>query len=132
MKRITLVLSLAALSMGFSSCCSMFGVPSGTAGTITETREVKTCRTETITEQVLVASSAKGGNVYETVEKKVPVYKTVTRKTRVPCGPCVRFYCPKQGCCGTTGEAVRKMSTAQTATGSPHIGLVPTMRPLAE
>jgi len=132
MKKIALFAALAGVSLGFTSCCSMFGLSSTSAGHITETRQVKTCRTDTVTEHVLVSSSPKGGNVYETVEKKVPRYKTVTRKTRVPCGPCVRFYCPRSGCCGTTGESTRKMATAQGAVGSPHIGLIPTMRPLAE
>jgi len=132
MKKIALTAAFAVVSLGMTSCCSMFGLPSGMAGSVTETRQVKTCRTDTVTEQVLISSSAKGGNVYETVEKKVPRYRTVTRKTRVPCGSCVRFYCPRNGCCGTTGESTRKMATAQPATGSPHIGLVPTMRPLVE
>lgn len=132
MKKIALTATFAVVSLMLSSCCSMFGIPSGMAGSVTETRQVKTCRTDTVTEQVLISSSAKGGNVYETVEKKVPRYRTVTRKTRVPCGSCVRFYCPRNGCCGTTGERTRKMATAQPSTGSPHIGLMPTMRPLVE
>lgn len=132
MKKIALFAALIAVSLGFTSCCSMFGLSSAHAGTITETHQVKTCHTDTVTEQVLISSSAKGGNVYETVEKEVPRYKTVTRKTRVPCGSCVRLYCPRNGCCGTTGESTIKMATAQSAVGSPHIGLIPTMRPLAE
>ncbi len=131
MKKIALITALVACSLGFTSC-SMFGLPSMSAGTVTETREVKTGRYDTVTEQVLVSSSPKGGNVYETVEKKVPRYKTVTRKTRVPCGSCFRFFIPRNGCCGTTSESTRKRATAQPATGSPHIGLVPTMRPLVE
>jgi len=131
MKKLALLTALVAMSLGFTSC-SMFGLPGMSAGTITETRQVKTCRTDTVTEQVLVSSSAKGGNVYETVVKKEPRYKTVTRKTRVPCGACVRFFWPRNGCCGTTAESTRKMATAQPATGSPHIGLMPTMRVLAE
>ncbi|MFU8892580.1 MAG: hypothetical protein ACNA8L_03030 [Luteolibacter sp.] len=131
MKTIVLFAAFLACALGLTSC-SMFGLPGRTAGTITETREVKTGRYDTVTEQVLVSSSAKGGNVYETVEKKTPRYKTVTRKKRVPCGSCSRFYWVRNGCCGTTGESTRKMATAQSATGSPHIGLIPTMRPLAE
>ena len=132
MKKIAIFAALAAISLGFTSCCSMFGMPSATAGYETETRQVKTCRSDTVTEQVLVSSSAKGGNVYETVEKKVPRYKTVTVKRRVPCGNCTRFYCPKKGCCGSTSDSVRKMATAQPSVGSPFIGLIPTMKPLAE
>ena len=133
MKKIALFAALAAVTLGFTSCCSMFGGPTaGTAGHTTETRQVRTCGSETITEQVLVSSSPKGGNVYETVETKVPRYKTVTRRTRVSCGPCTRFYCPRKGCCGTTSESMRKMVTAQPSVGSPFIGLSMTMKPLAE
>jgi hypothetical protein len=129
MKKIAILFALAAASLGFTSCCSMFGMPSATAGYETETRQVKTCRSDTVTEQVLISSSAKGGNVYETVEKKVPRYKTVTVKTRVPCGKCTRFYCPKKGCCGSTSGSVRRMATAQPSVGSPLIGLIPSMEP---
>ena len=133
MKKIALYAALAAASLGFTSCCAMFGAPkTGTAGYHEETRQVRTCGTEVITEQVLVSSTPKGGNVYETVEKRVPRYKTVTRRTRVPCGPCTRFYCPTKGCCGTTSESMRKMVTAQPSVGSPLIGLAMTMKPLAE
>lgn len=131
MKKITLFSILFAFPLGFSSC-SMFGMPGGHAGTITETHQVKTCRYDTVTEQVLVSSSAKGGNVYETVETKTPRYRTVTRKTRVPCGSCTRLYVVRNGCCGTTSEKTRKIATAQSATGSPPIGLIPTMRPLVD
>ena len=133
MKKLLSLLTLAALSMGFSSCCSMFGIGSGSAGTRTETRQVKTCQYDIITEQVDTGGSKGGkGGMVETVEKKVPRYKTVTKNVRVPCPRCVRFYCPKSDCCGTTNESVRKMVTAQGPVGSPHIGLVPTMRKLAE
>lgn len=133
MKKVILLAALAAASLGFTSCCSMFGGPSlGTAGHHTETRQVKTCRTDTITEQVLVSSSPKGGNVYETVERKVPRYKTVTRRVRTSCGPCTRFYCPRKGCCGSNSDSMHKMITAQPGAGSPFIGLSMTMKPLAE
>ncbi len=133
MKNLLMLVSLAAVSLGFSSCCSMFGSPSQTAGYRTETRQVKTCGYDIITEQVVIpgdARSGKGGMV-QTIEKKVPRYKTVTKKVRIPCGSCVHHYCPKKDCCGTTSEQTLNMTTAQSATGSPHIGLVPTMRKLA-
>ena len=131
MKKLLSLLTLAALSMGFSSCCSMFGT--GSAQYRTETRQVKTCHYDIVTEQVDTGSSKSGkGGMVETIEKKVPRYKTVTKKVRIPCQSCVRFYCPKKDCCGTTSESYRKMVTAQGPVGSPHIGLVPTMRKLAE
>ena len=133
MKKIALLLSLAAISLGFSSCCSLFGVSSGTAGYTTETKKVKTCGYDIVTEEVYTPGSAKSGKggMTQTIEKKVPRYKTVTVKKRVSCGTCVRFFCPKNGCCGTTSDSTMKLATAQSATGSPHIGLVPTMKPLA-
>lgn len=131
MKNLLLLVSLIAVSLGFSSCCSMFG--NQTADYRTETRKVKTCGYEIVTEEVHTpgdAKSGKGGMV-ETIEKKVPRYKTVTKHVKVKCGPCVRLYCPKKGCCGTTSEAFLKMVTVQGGTGSPHMGLVPSMKPLA-
>jgi hypothetical protein len=133
MKNLVLLLSLAALSLGFSSCCSMFGVPSGSAGYRTETRQVKACGYDIVTEEIVTpgdAKSGKGGMV-QTIEKKVPRYKTVTKKVRIPCGQCTRFFCPKKDCCGTTSEKTKQMATAQGAVGSPQIGLIPTMKPLA-
>ena len=129
MKKLLSLLTLAALSLGFSSCCSMFGAPSSTAGYRTETKQVKTCGYDTVYEQV--HTGGKGG-MTETVEKKVPRYKTVTTKTRIPCNKCTRYYCPKKDCCGTTSESTIKMATAQGPTGSPYIGLIPTMKKLAE
>ena len=134
MKKLLSLLTLAALSMGFSSCCSMFGLGTNTAGYKTETKQVKTCAYDIVTEQVYTpgdSKSGKGGMV-ETIEKKVPRYKTVTKKVRLPCPKCTRFYCPKKGCCGSTSESVMKMATSQGPVGSPHIGLIPTMKKLAE
>ncbi|QTN32806.1 hypothetical protein HZ994_10835 [Akkermansiaceae bacterium] len=133
MKKLLSLFALLALSLGFSSCCSLFGSQTGTAGYRTTTKQVKTCGYDIVTEQVNVGGSKSGkGGMIETIEKKVPRYKTVTKKTRVPCNQCVRLYCPKKDCCGSTSEAFLKMSTAQGPVGSPHIGLVPTMRKLAE
>ena len=132
MKKLLSLLTLAALSMGFSSCCSMFGLGSNSAGYRTETRQVKTCHYDIVTEEVYTANPSGKGGMTETIEKKVPRYKTVTKKVRVSCGSCVRFYCPKKDCCGTTSESYRKRVTAQGPVGSPNIGLVPTMRKLAE
>lgn len=134
MKNLALILSLAAISLGFSSCCSMFGRKGYTAGYRTETRQVKTCHYDIVTEEVVTpgdAKSGKGGMV-QTIEKKVPRYKTVTKKIRVySSGACVRYYCPKKECCGTTSESTRVMASAQGPSGSPHIGLIPTMKPIA-
>lgn len=133
MKNLLMLVSLVAVSLGFSSCCSMFGNHSQTAGYRTETKQVKTCGYDIITEEVVIpgdAKSGKGGMV-QTIEKKVPRYKTVTKKVRIRCGTCARFYCPKKDCCGSTSQAVVNMSSAQGPVGSPHIGLLPTMKKIA-
>ena len=133
MKNLALLLSLAAVSLGFSSCCSMFGTSSQTAGYRTETRQVKTCHYDIVTEEVITpgdAKSGKGGMV-QTIEKKVPRYKTVTKKVRIPCGRCVRVYCPEKDCCGTTSQSTIVMSSTQGSVGSPQIGLIPTMKVIA-
>ena len=133
MKNLALLLSLAAVSLGFSSCCSMFSRPSSqTAGYRTETRQVKTCHYDIVTEQVVTPGDAKSGKggLVQTIEKKVPRYKTVTKKYRVSCGSCMRFYCPKKDCCGTTSESTMRIASAQGSVGSPSIGLIPTMREL--
>jgi hypothetical protein len=132
MKNLVLSVSAAAVALGFSSCCSMFSLTSQHGNYRTETRQVKTCHYDTITEQVVTRASSKGGmDTVETIEKKVPRYKTVTRKVRVSGGSCTRYYCPKSDACGTTSESVRLMASAQGPVGSPNIGLIPTMKPLA-
>ena len=131
MKKLLSLLTLAALSLGFSSCCSMFGLPATGAGYRTETKQVKTCGYDTVTKEVHTDDGSKYG-MTQTVEVKVPRYKTVTKKVKVPCSDCTRYYCPKKDCCGTTSESTIKMATAQGPTGSPHIGLIPTMKKLAD
>ncbi|MEP2776958.1 MAG: hypothetical protein ABJQ29_12245 [Luteolibacter sp.] len=134
MKKIFSLFTLVALSLGFSSCCSMFGLHWDKAGDRTETRQVVDGY-DTVYEQVYSDSKSgygsKGG-MTETVEKQVPRYKTVTKKVRVPCPDCVRYYCPKKECCGTTSKEYLTMVSAQGSTGAPHIGLAPTMKRLAE
>ncbi len=130
MKNLLLLVSLAAFSLGFSSCCSMFGVTAHNAGYTTETRQVKTCAYDIVTEEVFVNDPSGKGGMVQVTEKKVPRYKTVEKKVRIPCGQCARFYCPKKDCCGTTSEVTMRMASAQGSSGSPHIGLIPTMKSL--
>lgn len=133
MKNLALLLSLAAVSLGFSSCCSMFGTSAQNGYYRTETRQVKTCGYDIVTEEVVTpgdAKSGKGGMV-QTVEKKVPRYKTVEKKVWVHGSSCVRFFCPKKDACGTTSQSTINLASAQGPVGSPHIGLIPTMKPIA-
>ncbi len=129
MKNLVLLASTIAVSLGFSSCCSMFGWSDQYAGYRTETRQVKTCKYDIVTEEV-VRSSKSGKDTIETTEKRVPRYKTVTKRIPV-LRQCARHYCPKKDGCGSTHESVRVLSSAQGSVGSPNIGLVPTMRPIA-
>ncbi len=133
MKNLALLLSLAAVSLGFSSCCSIFGISSEAAGYRTETLQVKTCHYDIVTEEVITAGDAKSGKggMVQIIEKKVPRYRTVTKKVRIPCGKCVRVYCPKNDCCGTTSQSTIVMSSLQGSSGSPQIGLIPTMKVIA-
>lgn len=127
MKNLFVLLPLIAVSLGLSSCCSMFGWSSHTAGYTEETYQKRLCGYETVREEVVV--DAKSG-LTEVKETKVPRYKTVTKKVRVACPQCVRLYCPKKDCCGSTSEATRKLATSQGGSGSPGIGLLPTMKPI--
>jgi hypothetical protein len=154
MKKLLSLLILAALSMGFSSCSSIFGVTSDSAGYSTEAGQLNTYSPHSgnagrrhtaarqvkpylydivtydiVTEQVYTGDKGGKGGMFDTIEKKVPRY---TQKARTPCGSCVRFYRPKKDCCGTSSDSYLKMATAQGPAGSPHIGLVPTMKKLAE
>ncbi len=125
MKNLLLILPLVALSLGLSSCCSMFGLKAGTAGYTEETYQRKLCGYDIVREEVVV--DAKSG-MTEVKETKVPRYKTVTKKVRIKCPDCVRFYCPDDGCCGSDSESVRKLASMQGGSGSPHVGLIPTMK----
>lgn len=125
MKNLLVILPLIALSMGLSSCCSMFGWRSGHAGYTEETYQRRLCGYDIVREEVVV--DAKSG-MTEVKETKVPRYKTVTRKVRVDCGECVRFYCLNEGCCGSNTDDARRMASMQGGSGSPHLGLIPTMR----
>ena len=107
----------------------MFGVVNQGAGYRTETRQVKTCHYDVVTKEVMTNDGSKSGMV-QTVEERVPRYKTVTKKVRIPCGICTRYYCPKKDCCGTTSESTMRMVSVQGSVGSPNLGLIPTMRVL--
>lgn len=125
MKNLLLILPLIAVTLGLSSCCSMFGWKSGSAGYTEETHKRKLCGYDIVREEVVV--DAKSG-LTEVRETKVPRYKVVTKKVRIKCPSCTRFYCLEEGCCGSKTESARKMATVQDASGSPHVGLIPTMK----
>jgi hypothetical protein len=129
MKNLALIASLAAISLGFSSCCSMFGYSDQFAGYRYEKKQVKLCGYDIVTKEV-GGSGGKDG-LTQTIEEKVPRYKTVMKRVPIKRTPCVRYYCNKKENCGTTSESTRQMSSAQGSVGSPNIGLIPTMKPIA-
>lgn len=130
MKTIPQVLTLAFVALGMSSCCSMFGIQKENGYYETKTVRVKAAGYDVVTEEVHTPGP-KGGMV-QLVEKKVPRTKMITKKRWRSGGSCVRFYCPGDDACGTTSEKTMQLATAQGGVGSPHIGLMPTMKPLAE
>lgn len=130
MKNLALLAGLIATALGFSSCCSMFGRSAQYVGYRTETRQVKTCGYDTVTEEVFVPGDSKSGGMVQTVEKKVPHYKTVTKRVGIS-GKCVRYYCSSKDHCGTTSQETMNMASVQGSVGSPNLGLIPTMKPLA-
>lgn len=129
MKNVIFLASLVAVSLGFSSCCSMFGYTNQFAGYRTETRQVKTCYYDTVTKEVRLGDGKDG--MTQTVEERVPRYKTVTKRVGIKRTACVRHYCPKKDACGTTSEQTRQMASSQGSVGSPNLGLIPTMKPIA-
>lgn len=128
MKKAFLFLTALFVAFNFSSCCSMFGGMKRSAGSYEETYQVATCGYDIVREETVI--DAKSGLV-EVTETKVPRMKEKTRTVHVKCPDCTRFYCPTSGCCGSGGDYIEKMVTAQPSTGSPFIGLVPTMKNLA-
>lgn len=123
MKSIFSYLSLAVLALSLSSCC-WFNCNEKEYEEVTETK-YKTVKTV-----VDGGYGAKGGVAY-TSEEKVP-YQVVSKVEVDKCGKCLSSYCPSPGCCGVVGEQVLARRTAQGSTGEPHIGLIPTMKVLAE
>ncbi len=110
----------------------MFGSPTKYAGKETVTKQVKVYNQNAAQREIYIKPDAKTGIGGMTMVQNEAQYKTVEEVVRVPCPKCVRFYCPKKGCCGTTSDSVIKMATAQGPVGSPHIGLIPTMKKIAE
>ncbi len=133
MKNLVLITSLIAVSLGFSSCCSIFANNDQYAGYRTETRQVKTCQYDIITKKVVTQDNSKSGKggMVQIVEEKVPHYKTVITRVPIKRTPCVRRYCAKKDNCGTTSASTILMASAQGSSGSPNIGLIPTMKTIA-
>ncbi len=111
------LLTLALLSLAFSSCCGL--LPCGAA--LTAQKEVTTIKE--------VTQTVHGTNRSYDVINKVPVttYKTV----KSSCRKCGSKFCPKPSCCGIVSKKVLSRATGQGGTGEPQIGLIATMKTLA-
>ena len=121
MKTTFQLIALAVISLAFSSCCGL--LPCG--GSLSAEREVTT-----FVETERTVYGGKGGKSSYTVTDRVP--HTTTEKVSTCCNNCGSSFCPKPQCCGIISKAVLSRATAQGGTGEPHIGLIPTMKVLAE
>ncbi|BDS08163.1 hypothetical protein NT6N_32030 [Oceaniferula spumae] len=118
MKTTFQLITLAILSLAFSSCCGL--LPCG--GSLTAEKEVTTFQ-ET-------QRTVYGGKSSYVVTDRVP--HTHTEKVSICCNKCGSSFCPKPECCGIVSKSVLARATAQGGTGEPQIGLIPTMKTLAE
>lgn len=111
MKTAAKFLALAFAAIGFSSCCAL-----GPCGK-------EKPQTQVVEYEKVEVPGAKGVS-YET--------QAVTKTVEGKCKPCTYNRCVERTCCGGLSEKFYSRVTAQPSTGSPFIGLVPTMKPLAE
>lgn len=110
--------ALALISLAFSSCCGF--LPCG--GSFSAEKEVTTYNE--------VERTVYGGKSSYTVTDRVPQTETV--KVSHSCKKCGSSFCPKSECCGIVSKSVLSRATAQGGNGEPQIGLIPTMKTLAE
>ena len=138
MKKFTLLLLAGVFATLLPSCCGLssklgFGSCKKSGSIVRVGCENDKYTTKEVTKYKIVKRmvnpGTKGGIPYE-VEDKVAYTETVKVKKR--CGICGSVFNPSSGCCGVISPAVLKRATAQGGTGEPHIGLIPTMKILAE
>ena len=114
-------IALAVAGFGFVSCC---GIDNNYAsGTKMVEKEVTSYEEKIVT----VTPSGKDGMPYTKVVKVPVSNKTV--KVEEKC-VCTDVYYPEPDCCGQLSDEVVSRATIQSGTGEPHLGLIPTMRPL--
>jgi len=127
MKKFALLPVFALLALVMNSCCSSNSVSLSGSGCNARYTEKEVVEWEDY--EVLVDNGAKGGGM-TTVTERRQVVKTV--RVKVDCPKCTSYWKECEGCCDTVGQGVYSRVTAQGGTGEPHIGLIPTMRVLAE
>lgn len=130
MKQLFSISVLALLALSFTSCCSvktLFGGSCGSSAKVNDNAHCGEYITTTVDEiQTTTYSSAKGSG-YSTTG-------IVTKQVKVPvrCPECITKFKPCEKCCGGVGNEVIRRASAQGWNGNPHIGLIPTMKVLAE
>lgn len=133
MKKLIPLLAVGLIATLLPSCCGFLGGCCKKGKIVNvgceDDRVVEEEVTKYKTVKRTVDPGGKGGIPYE-IEEKVAYTEIVEKK--VDCGTCGSIYCPAPDCCGTVSNAVLKRATAQGASGEPHIGLIPTMKVLAE
>lgn len=120
MKTALKLLTLTLVGFFFASCC---GVDNNySCGKKLIEKEKVTYKEEVQT----VYPSGKGGIPYSKIVR-IPTVKKIKKYEKCVCGD---TYCPKPDCCGVISKSVVKRATVQPSTGEPHLGLIPTMKPL--
>ncbi len=120
MKTTIQLLALAAISLAFSSCCSIFPC----VGSLSAQKEVTT-----FTENQRTVYGGKGAKSSSyVVTDRVPT--TTTHDKKHWCTNCGSSFNPYTECCGIVSKQVTSRATAQGSTGEPGIGLIPTMKDL--
>jgi len=109
-------LALSILGFMMASCCGV------NDGYTTKTKKVTTYKEVVRT----INPGTKGGMPYTKVER-IPVVSYEKVKVKCVCGD---NFCPEPECCGVISKQVLSRATVQGGTGEPHIGLIPTMKPL--
>lgn len=132
MKKLLPLLLLGLVAAVLPSCCALGG-KCAKSGKIAHVG----CENDTYSEKEItkyktvkrmVHPGTKNGIPYE-VEEKVAYTETI--KVKDDCGTCGSTFSPADGCCGVISPAVLKRATAQTGSGEPFIGTIPTMKVLA-
>ncbi len=112
-----LILSLVAFSL--VSCCTTCGKKAKPA--VAEVAPVA----ESYGKNVSYGKNA-------VIPVPVPVAVEQVAVADTTCPKCTERFDPSNACCGSVSDAVAQRATTQGWDGNPFIGLVPTMKPLAE
>ena len=88
-----------------------------------------TAQKEVTTYQEVKRTVYSGKSSYVVTDRIPHTHNETVKESCVKCGS---SFCPKPQCCGIVSNEVLARATAQGGTGEPQIGLIPTMKVLAE